>query len=181
MSQFADQFSEVRDQLNDTAIAVNQFSDALSGKDTSKFGKEIKKNADSLKELGLTDTDFKYAFETEGVQEGEDQINALVDAAVECGLISDTSSGEVAKLVNMLTQLGVISSSAGASVDTTTEAVSDLADQIINAQEALSGIEKATSVLTSQSTGSLYLWMILIQMSFQITPLHWNITMAHYI
>lgn len=153
MSQFADQFSEVRDQLNDTAIAANQFSDALSGKDTSKFGKEIKKNADSLKELGLTDTDFKYAFETEGVQEGEDQINALVDAAVQCGLISDTSSGEVAKLVNMLTQLGVISSSAGASVDTTTEAVSDLADQIINAQEALSGIEKATSVLTSQSTG----------------------------
>lgn len=153
MSQFADQFSEVRDQLNDTAIAANQFSDALSGKDTSKFGKEIKKNADSLKELGLTDTDFKYAFETEGVQEGEDQINALVDAAVECRLISDTSSGEVAKLVNMLTQLGVISSSAGASVDTTTEAVSDLADQIINAQEALSGIEKATSVLTSQSTG----------------------------
>ena len=41
----------------------------------------------------------------------------------------------------------------GASVDTTTEAVSDLADQIINAQEALSGIKKATSVLTSQSTG----------------------------
>ena len=153
MFQFADQFSEVRDQLNDTAIAANQFSDALSGKDTSKFGKEIKKNADSLKELGLTDKDFKYAFETEGVQEGEDQINALVDAAVECGLISDTSSGEVAKLVNMLTQLGVISSSAGASVDTTTEAVSDLADQIINAQEALSGIKKATSVLTSQSTG----------------------------
>lgn len=38
-------------------------------------------------------------------------------------------------------------------MDTTTEAVSDLADQIINAQEALSGIEKATSVLTSQSTG----------------------------
>lgn len=112
MFQFADQFSEVRDQLNDTAIAANQFSDALSGKDTSKFGKEIKKNADSLKELGLTDTDFKYAFETEGVQEGEDQINALVDAAVECGLISDTSSSEVAKLVNMLTQLGVISSSA---------------------------------------------------------------------
>ena len=38
-------------------------------------------------------------------------------------------------------------------MDTTTEAVSDLADQIINAQEALSGIEKATSVLASQSTG----------------------------
>lgn len=96
---------------------------------TLQSSERDKEEADSLKELGLTDTDFKYAFETEGVQEGEDQINALVDAAVECGLISDTSSGEVAKLVNMLTQLGVISSSAGASVDTTTEAVSDLADR----------------------------------------------------
>ena len=153
MSQFADQFSEVRDQLNDTAIAANQFSDALSGKDTSKFGKEIKKNADSLKELGLTDTDFKYAFETEGVQEGEDQINALVDAAVECGLISDTSSGEVAKLVNMLTQLGVISSSAGASVDSTAGSVADLTDQIESANKALAGIQKATSILDSQATG----------------------------
>lgn len=153
MSQFAEQFTEVREQLNDTAIAANQFNDALSGEDTSKFGKAVKKNADSLKKLGLTDTDFKYAFETEGVQEGEEQINALVDAAVECGLISDTSSGEVQKLVNVLSSLGVISSSTGEAVDTTTEAVSDLADQIVNAQEALTRIEKATSVLTSQSTG----------------------------
>lgn len=153
MSQFADQFSEVRDQLNDAAISANQFTDALSGKDTSKFGKEIRKNADSLKELGLTDTDFKYAFETEGVQEGEEQINALVDAAVQCGLISDTSSSEVAKLVNMLTQLGIISSSAGASVDSTAGAVADLTDQIENANKALAGIQKATSVLDSQATG----------------------------
>lgn len=153
MSQFADQFSEVRDQLNDAAISANQFTDVLSGKDTSKFGKEIRKNADSLKELGLTDTDFKYAFETEGVQEGEEQINALVDAAVQCGLISDTSSSEVAKLVNMLTQLGIISSSAGASVDSTAGAVADLTDQIENANKALAGIQKATSVLDSQATG----------------------------
>lgn len=153
MSQFADQFSEVKDQLNDTAIAANQFNDALSGKDTSKFGKGVKKSADALKELGLTDTDFKYAFETDGVQEGEEQINALVDAAVECGLISDTSSGEVQKLVNMLASLGVISSSAGEAVDTTTEAVSDLSEQIQSASEALSGIKKATAVLDEQSTG----------------------------
>ena len=181
MSQFADQFAEVRDQLNDAAISANQFTDALSGKDTSKFGKEIRKNADSLKELGLTDTDFKYAFETEGVQEGEEQINALVDAAVQCGLISDTSSSEVAKLVNMLTQLGIISSSAGASVDSTAGAVADLTDQIENANKALAGIQKATSVLDLRQLERVFRLMILIQMSFQITRLHWNITMAHCI
>lgn len=153
MSEFADQFSEVRDQLNESAIAANKFNEALSGKDTSKFGKDVKKNADALKELGLTDTDFKYAFETDGVQEGEEQINSLIDSALECGYISDTSSEQVSKLVSVLSSLGIISSSAGESVDTTTESVSNLTDQIESAQTVLSSIEKATSILTSQSAG----------------------------
>ena len=153
MSQYADQFTEVKDQLNESVVSANKFNEALSGNDSSKFGKEVKKDADALKDLGLTDTDFKYAFETDGVQEGEDQINSLVNAALECGLISDTSSGQVSKLVNVLSSLGIISSSAGESVDTTTESVSNLTDQIENAQTALASIEKATSILTSQSTG----------------------------
>ena len=153
MSQYADQFTEVKDQLNESVVSANKFNEALSGNDSSKFGKEVKKNADALKDLGLTDTDFKYAFETDGIQEGEDQINSLVNAALECGLISDTSSGQVSKLVNVLSSLGIISSSAGESVDTTTESVSNLTDQIENAQTALASIEKATSILTAQSTG----------------------------
>ena len=139
--------------LNESVVSANKFNEALSGNDSSKFGKEVKKNADALKDLGLTDTDFKYAFETDGIQEGEDQINSLVNAALECGLISDTSSGQVSKLVNVLSSLGIISSSAGESVDTTTESVSNLTDQIENAQTALASIEKATSILTAQSTG----------------------------
>lgn len=125
MSQYADQFTEVKDQLNESVVSANKFNEALSGNDSSKFGKEVKKNADALKDLGPTDTDFKYAFETDGIQEGEDQINSLVNAALECGLISDTSSGQVSKLVNVLSSLGIISSSAGESVDTTTESVSN--------------------------------------------------------
>ena len=153
MSKFSEQFAEVRDQLNESAISANKFNEALSGKDTSKFGKDVKKNADALKELGLTDTDFKYAFETDGVQEGEEQINSLIDSALECGYISDTSSEQVSKLVSVLSSLGIISSSAGESVDTTTESVSNLTDQIESAQTVLSSIEKATSILTSQSAG----------------------------
>ena len=153
MSEFSEQFAEVRDQLNESAISANKFNEALSGKDTSKFGKDVKKNADALKELGLTDTDFKYAFETDGVQEGEEQINSLIDSALECGYISDTSSEQVSKLVSVLSSLGIISSSAGESVDTTTESVSNLTDQIESAQTVLSSIEKATSILTSQSAG----------------------------
>ena len=107
MSQFADQFAEVKDQLNESAVSANKFNEAISGNDTSKFGKEVKKNADALKDLGLTDTDFRYTFETDGVEKGKDQVNALVDAAVECGLISDTSSGEVQKLADTLSRLKI--------------------------------------------------------------------------
>ena len=70
MSQFADQFAEVKDQLNESAVSANKFNEAISGNDTSKFGKEVKKNADALKDLGLTDTDFRYTFETDGVEKG---------------------------------------------------------------------------------------------------------------
>lgn len=56
-------------------------------------------------------------------------------------------------LVNMLVQLGVISSSTGAGLDTAADSASGLATQIENVNTALSGIEKANSLLNSQSTG----------------------------
>ena len=147
MSQFTDQFTEVRDQLNESAISANKFNEALSGNDSSKFGKEVKKNADALKELGLTDTDFKYAFETDGVQEGEDQINSLVDAAVECGLISDTSSEQVSKLVNVLSSLGIISSTTGESVGSATEEVASSVDDMTTALDTAK--EKQTNLMNA--------------------------------
>ena len=139
MSQYADQFTEVKDQLNQSAISANKFNDALSGNDSSKFGKQVKKSADALKDLGLTDTDFKYAFETDGIQEGEDQINSLVDSAIQCGYISDTSSEQVSKLVSVLSSLGVISSTTGEAVgdatDEATSSVDTMSDALDSAKE----------------------------------------------
>ena len=145
MSEYADQFTEIKDQLNESAISANKFNDAISGNDASKFGKQVKKNADALKELGLTDTDFKYAFETDGIQEGENQINSLVDAAIECGLISDTSSEQVSKLVSVLSSLGVISSTTGEAVGDATEEVASSVDTMSDALD--SAKEKQTNLI----------------------------------
>ena len=145
MSQYADQFTEVKDQLNESAISANKFNEALSGNDSSKFGKQVKKSADALKELGLTDTDFKYAFETDGVQEGEDQINSLVDSAIQCGYISDTSSEQVSKLVSVLSSLGVISSTTGEAVGDATEEVASSVDTMSDALD--SAKEKQTNLI----------------------------------
>lgn len=149
MSEFADQFSEVRDQLNEPAISANKFNEALSGKDTSKFGKDVKKNADALKDLGLTDTDFRYTFETDGVEKGKDQVNALVDAAVECGLISDTSSGEVQKLADTLSSLGIVASTTGEEVSNSATETASAVDTMTTALDAAK--EKQTNLLSALS------------------------------
>ena len=153
MSAYADQVKEVRDELNDTAIANDKFTKAVNGTDTSKFGKSVSENAKALKELNLSDTDFRYAFETDGVQEGEDQINALVQAALDAGVISDTSASSVANLASMLAELGVISSSTGSSLDEAADSIGDISERIDKASAALTGIQKAESVLDAQSTG----------------------------
>lgn len=153
MSAYADQVKEIRDELNDTAIANDKFTKAVNGTDTSKFGKSVSDNAKALKELNLSDTDFRYAFETDGVQEGEDQINALVQAALDAGVISDTSASSVANLASMLAELGVISSSTGSSLDEAVDSIGDISERIDKASDALIGIQKAESVLDAQSTG----------------------------
>lgn len=153
MSAYADQVKEVRDELNETAIANDKFTKAVNGSDTSKFGKSVSENAKALKDMKLSDTDFRYAFETDGAQEGEEQINALVQAALDAGVISDTSASSVANLASMLAELGIVSSSTGSSLESTAESVSDISARIEDAGAALVGIQKVTSVLDAQSTG----------------------------
>lgn len=153
MSAYADQIAEVRSQLNETAIATDKFNKAVKGQDSSDFGKGVSKTATALKKLSLSDTDFKYAFETDGIQAGEEAIQGMVQAALDCGVISDTSASSVNNLVSMLVQLGVISSSTGAGLDSAANAVSGLTTEIEAANSALSGINAATSLLASQGTG----------------------------
>ena len=153
MSEYADQIAEVRSQLNETAIAADKFHKAVKGQDSSEFGKGVSKTATALKELSLSDTDFKYAFETDGIQDGEEAVQSMVQAAIDCGVISDTSASSVNNLVSMLVQLGVISSSTGSQVDAASDAVAGLSAEAEAANSALSGIQAATSLLTSQSAG----------------------------
>lgn len=153
MSAYADQIEEVRSQLNKTAIAADKFNKAVKGQDSSEFGKGVSKTATALKELSLSDTDFKYAFETDGIQDGEEAVQSMVQAAIDCGVISDTSASSVNNLVSMLVQLGVISSSTGSQVDAASDAVAGLSAEAEAANSALSGIQAATSLLTSQNAG----------------------------
>ena len=116
MSEWSDQFTDARSKLNDAGIAYQDFYDKVSGKDLSDKG--INSFVEDLKDLNLSDVDFKYALETDGVQEGEYAIQGLTTAAEEAGIPVDT-------LIGLLTDLGVISSGTAESVDEIATATDD--------------------------------------------------------
>lgn len=154
MSEYASQFEEVRNQLNQTAVAQKAFMDILDGQSDSSFDKEIKKYTDDLKELSMTDIDFKDAFETDGIQKGEDAVNSLTDAAVEMGLITGKSSEEVQTLIDFLVQAGVLASdTAGKVSDTSRQIATDIAT--IVADEA-SAFNQAKKDMESANKGDTY-------------------------
>ena len=125
MSQYADQIDEIRNQLNDTAIAVQNFRNALDGTDTSDFANTLKFYADELKGLNLEDIDIHIALDTDGEQKGEDAIQGLASAADEAGL-------SVEQLIDLLVELGYIQGQIN----------SDLPDNLTNSfTEALSAVQ----------------------------------------
>lgn len=161
MSGYADSFNEISDQLDTAAVSAQNFKDAINGVDTSDASKKVKEAADALKDLKLDDKDFVYAFQTDGVQEGEEQINALVQAALDAGVISDTSSASIQKLANMLVELGIISGEPVEGLENTKNAVenlksalSDLQNTQEKVQTALSNSKSATG-LTAEDIDNL--------------------------
>lgn len=150
MSGYADSFNEISSQLNTAAISAYAFKDAINGVDTSDGAKEISNAAKELKDLKLDDKDFIYAFETDGVQEGEEQINALVQAALDAGVISDTSSESLQSLANMLIELGVVSGEPVEGMENTTASMSDMRTK---AESLVKGLNTVQSALGSQQNG----------------------------
>ena len=66
--------------------------------------------ADTAKEVGekYTATDLLNMIDIEGVQEGEESFNSLIDKAIEYGVCTDKSAEEVQKLIDLLVELGII-------------------------------------------------------------------------
>ena len=66
--------------------------------------------ADAAKEIGekYSATDLLNMVNTEGVQEGEESFNSLIDKAIEYGVCTDKSAEEVQKLIDLLVELGIV-------------------------------------------------------------------------
>ena len=150
LSEYSDQFQEVRDQLNDTVIANNKFYKALEGNDYSKLGKDVKNYADQLKDLGLDDIDFMSGFGSEENVPGKAAIIGIASAAQKMGIITDTSSESLRNLANMLKQAGIISVDTAAQMETVADAAYDVST---SSNDLLSEIKAVNEALSSQAEG----------------------------
>lgn len=134
MSQYSEQIKIVAESLNQAAIAQLQFNEVVQSTTTEGLDsqeKQIKRYADRLKNIDMSDIDFMAAFETDGAQAGEEAVQGLVDLAVATGLIADDSSAEVQKLVDVLVAAGVLASNTASTVSSTAESVkTDIQDLI---------------------------------------------------
>lgn len=153
-NKYASVFDGVTDQLAKASIAAREFKGILGSDGTDDvikgFESSAKAYANNIKRLGLSDLDFKIALDTEGSQKGEVAIQALTQAALDMGLIAGTSAEEIQPLLDVLVELGVVTTQTGENVEESAKSFEELAN---STQTTLKTISAASEALAGQSTG----------------------------
>lgn len=147
---WAQDFGEAWKTLNTTAINANNFKKQL----TSDAEDGIGSIASMLKDLELSDVNLKDMLITDGLQDGEEQLNALIEAAMNLGIITGDSAEEVQPLIDILVELGIVSSeTAETVVDTGADIASAFEGALESSKNMLSHLDSVASMLNSMSTG----------------------------
>lgn len=137
------EIDEITDSLDEANIKKNEFSQGLRGADG--YDKDLKKTADAVKALNL-DEDGLLNFIQPGSKNINKDIQSLIDAAQEAGVITGTSTvDELTPLISLLGELGVVSVDAASKIDTTALSAEQLAEKVTAAQTALSNVNSAIS------------------------------------
>lgn len=142
MSKYADQVGEITDQLNEAAIAKNDFTNTLT-----QDGSLANSYAEYLKDIGVTDIELKASLDSAGVQKGEVAFKGILNVASQFGM-------EVDDVIDLLVELGYVS---GGATDTVADGMSKITEEASkaasNTESLLSGITGVQSILSSQGTG----------------------------
>jgi len=137
------EIDEITDSLDEANVKKNEFSQGLRGADG--YDKDLKKTADAVKALNL-DEDGLLNLIQPGSKNINKDIQSLIDAAHEAGVITGTSSvDELTPLISLLGELGVVSVNAASKIDTTALSAEQLAEKVTAAQAAISNVNSAMS------------------------------------
>ena len=144
MGKYSSMFSEVFDQVNKRLESQKNLEKELTG------GK-LKKHGEILKASGLTALDLKEAFDTEDLQDGETQLNAIIDLADELGYISKESKDDVYGLIDTLANLGYVAGGSSANVSKSISAIEASTKTAIETQNNLTAALAAGNTATGMN------------------------------
>lgn len=143
MSQYAEEASEIAEQLNRAAIAKRDFINTIADPNTL-----ASQYANVIGDLGLDDIDLKASLNTDGIQEGEAAFRGLINVAEQAGITTD-------ELVDILVELGYVSGGVSDTVVNTFNSIKSGAETASSAAESLtSEISDIQGILGSQTTGA---------------------------
>lgn len=141
MSQYSSMFNDIFDQVNKRVESQYKLEEELATG-------SAKKHAEILKASGLTALDLKQAFDTEGLQDGETQLNAIIDLADKLGYISKDSAEDVYRLIDSLAEWGYV---AGGSTSGAAKSVSAFQTSVKSAIETQNNL---TAALTAGNSAT---------------------------
>lgn len=133
MSEHKSVFDDIFGQINSGLAAQKKLEKELASG-------TLKKHGEILKASGLTALELKQAFNTEGLQDGETQLNAIIDLADELGYISKDSADDVYRLIDKLAELGYV---AGGSVSTASKSIASIQSSVKTAIETQNNLTAA--------------------------------------
>lgn len=145
--KYKELFDEIADGIDTASEKTYEFKERLSGRGADKLNNTV---LSKLKELkNYTDIDLKSInLDTSDVVAGKDALRMAVNEAMDLGIVSDDSAESVAKVVDLLTDMGM---TATVSMNQVDDSFSEVNTTIQQAQANLETLNGYTVVLSNET------------------------------
>lgn len=145
--KYKELFDEIADGIDTASEKTYEFKERLSGRGTDKLNNTV---LSKLKELkNYTDIDLKSInLDTSDVVAGKDALRMAVNEAMDLGIVSDDSAESVAKVVDLLTDMGM---TATVSMDQVDDSFSEVNTTI---QQAQANLETLKTIMSESVSGA---------------------------
>lgn len=145
--KYKELFDEIADGIDTASEKTYEFKERLSGRGADKLNNTV---LSKLKELkNYTDIDLKSInLDTSDVVAGKDALRMAVNEAMDLGIVSDDSAESVAKVVDLLTDMGM---TATVSMDQVDDSFSEVNTTI---QQVQANLETLKTIMSESVSGA---------------------------
>lgn len=145
--KYKELFDEIADGIDTASEKTYEFKERLSGRGADKLNNTV---LSKLKELkNYTDIDLKSInLDTSDVVAGKDALRMAVNEAMDLGIVSDDSADSVAKVVDLLTDMGM---TATVSMDQVSNSFEEVNTTI---QQAQANLETLKTIMSESVSGA---------------------------